>query len=284
MSFTRPVPTQSQRRDGSTLPRRDWRRPSESPATTIPGPREGRKTGTVVSLIVHALLLLLFLLPPALNTDPTLKEEALGGGGPGPAGGGGGGTSGTGGVRYVQLAPPPKPVPPPVPTPQPIVEPPKPIPEPVIPPLEMPKLAEQPKVEIKVQSPVIGIGGGTGTDGTTGNGPGVGGGVGSGIGTGRGSGVGPGTGGGGLENYPPSPTELFIPPMPVPSSVRGFHLIVNFDVDETGKIVGMPVFTPSKDGGYNRKLQDYLKTFKFRPGTTRDGKPIRARYQLIVDF
>ena len=262
--------------------RQVWRRTRAVPATAIPGSRDGKKSGTVVSLVLHALLLLFLLSPAALMTDPNLKEILQGAGGPGPVGGGGGGNSGTGTVRFVTVAPPPKPVSTPVATPQLVIEPPKPV-EPIIPALETPKLASE-KVEVKVQSPIVGTGGGTGSDATNGNGPGVGGGIGSGIGAGKGSGVGPGTGGGGQENYPPSPTELFIPPMPVPSNVRGFHLIVNFDIDEKGKVIGLPVFTPSKDGGYNRKLQDYLKSFKFRPGTTPQGVPIRAKYQMIVDF
>jgi hypothetical protein len=64
-----------------------------------------------------------------------------------------------------------------------------------------------------------GTGGGTGRDGSAGNGPGTGGGNGSGTGTGRGSGNGPGTGGGLQANYPPSPTELFIPPLPSAVSI-----------------------------------------------------------------
>ena len=95
----------------------------------------------------------------------------------------------------------------------------------------IPEVKPEVKAEAKVDVPKVeaiaptpGTGGGTGRDGTTGDGPGAGGGVGSGIGTGRGSGIGPGTGGGSQANYPPSPTELFIPPLPMPDKVRGFHL------------------------------------------------------------
>ena len=275
----RVVPTPSRRLAGAPPSRGGWHRPRDVPATAIPRVRERKRAGTIVALLLHGLLLLFLLSPAALLVDPNLKEIMLGAGGSGPAGGGGGGNSGTGGVNYVHVAPP---KPPPIIAPQLVIEPPKPV-EPVIPPLEMPKLAEEQKIELKVQSPVVGIGGGTGSDRTRGNGPGTGGGVGTGVGTGRGSGLGSGTGGGGQENYPPSPTELFIPPMPMPSSVRGFQLIVDFDIDEKGKVIGL-VFTPSRDGGYNRKLQEYLKSFKFRPGTTLKGDPIRAKYQMIVDF
>jgi protein TonB len=191
-------------------------------------------------------------------------------------------------VKYVQVAPPPAAVTPPVVEPvlpplQPAVEPPKPVvPEPVIPQVELPKLATaDPKAEVKVESPIIGTGGGTGNDGTKGNGPGTGGGVGSGVGTGRGSGVGPGTGGGVGDTYIPTLIEMPIPPQPVPEKINGSKVIVNFDIDAQGKILGIE-FTPTRDGGYNRKLNDLFKTFRFRPAVTHDGVPIRAKYQMEI--
>ena len=144
----------------------------------------------------------------------------------------------------------------------------------------------EPKVEAaKLPQPsiIVGSGGGTGADGTAGSGPGSGGGVGSGIGTGRGSGVGPGTGGGAQANYPPSPIEMFIPPLPVPGSVKGFHLIAEFDIDEKGRVLSM-TFADTPDRGYNRRLADVLRGYRFRPGTQPDGTPIRMKFQLIVDL
>jgi len=225
-----------------------------------------------------------------------ITERPQGAGGAGPAGGGGGGKRGTGGVRehvtFVQVAPPPVVAPPPTVVP-PVV---KPIVQQVavvVPPPELPKPTEpipEVKPEAKVDVPKVeaiapmpGTGGGTGRDGTTGSGPGSGGGVGSGIGTGRGSGIGAGTGGGGQANYPPSPTELFIPPLPMPDKVRGFHLVAEYDVDSTGKVVDFN-YTHTRDGGYNKRLEEVLKSFKFRPGTTPDGKPIRMKAQIVYDF
>ena len=88
-----------------------------------------------------------------------------------------------------------------------------------------------------------------------GAGPGSGGGVGSGIGTGTGTSVGPGTGGGPAGAYPPTPTQFFLPPLPAPSSLKGYHLIAFFDVDEKGNATLLG-FNPSRDDGYNRKLRD----------------------------
>jgi protein TonB len=244
---------------------------------------------TVVSFALHFLLVWALLRPEAVtNTDPNLQVFETGGGGAGPRGGGGGGTRGTGGVKYVQTAPPAAVVPPQVqpvvPPIEPVIEMPKPVvPEPVVPQIELPKLATtDPKAEVKVQSPIVGTGGGTGTDGSRGNGPGSGGGVGSGVGTGRGSGTGPGTGGGPGDHYPPFLIEMPVPPDP-PRKIRGDSVIAIFDVDEKGRVVDFK-FTPTKDGDYNRKLRDMFRTFKFRPATTLDGVPMRAKYPWVYNF
>jgi protein TonB len=253
-----------------------WLRPSRVPSG-MPRGREDWRGGATASFLLHALVVLLIVAPFALTKDITLIEQ--GAGGAGPAGGGGGGTRGTGGVRhetlrYVTIAPPvaPSPPPPVVPPPvQPKIE----LPKPELPAVEAPRIAPL--------SPIAGVGGGTGTDGTAGSGTGSGGGVGTGVGTGKGSGVGAGTGGGRTENYPPTPIEMFIPPMPVPRSARGAKLVVQFDVDEVGKVRGIE-FTPTPDRGYNRRLREVFETFRFRPGTRPDGTPVRMKFQLEIDL
>jgi len=261
------------------------------PAVGLPVRREDRRGWGLLSALLHALLIALLITPLATH-EGIVIERPQGAGGPGPAGGGGGGKRGTGGVqehiRYVQVAPPaPKPqaavVPPPVVQAK---------PQPVLPPVvKPPEITPEAKPELKVEAakpaeataPVAGTGGGTGRDGSAGNGPGTGGGFGSGTGTGRGSGNGPGTGGGTQANYPPSPTEMFIPPLPMPDKVRGFHLVAEYDVDSTGKVVDF-TFTPTRDGSYNKRLKDVLQSFKFRPGTKPDGTPIRMKAQIVYDF
>jgi hypothetical protein len=173
-------------------------------------------------------------------------------------------------IQFVQVAPPPPPVARPTVTfvPPPLI---------AVPP---------PKMEpLKMVEPAVALGASTGSarDPNGGAGPGTGGGVGSGAGTGKGSSIGPGTGGGDQPNYPPSPTEMFIPPLPVPASVRGFHVIAEFDVDEKGRVLSMK-FTETNDRAYNRRLADVLKTFRFRPGTRPDGTPIRMKAQVAIDL
>jgi protein TonB len=271
------------------------------PATGLPTTRQSKRVSALVSLLAH-LLVLALLIRPIGSHEGEVVARAQGAGGAGPAGGGGGGHNGSGGVRehvdYMRIAPAPsataatavttpvkkeRVVPP-------VVAPPKPVPPPavlphpaLVPPVAAAAATPAPEASKIAESPIAGVGGGTGRDGSTGNGPGSGGGVGSGIGTGRGSGTGPGTGGGTQANYPPTTVELFIPPLPIPGKVHGFHGIAEFDVDVDGKVLGF-TFTPTRDGSYNRLLDDVFKRFKFRPGTTPDGTPIRMKVQIPFDL
>jgi periplasmic protein TonB len=163
------------------------------------------------------------------------------------------------------------------------VVPPKPAAEqakPIVPPVtttpQQPAATTQPNV-----AAAPGTGGGNA--GTAGAGPGSGGGVGSGVGPGTGSAAGPGTGGGPAGSYPPSPTQFFLPPLPAPASVKGYHLIAWFDVDEKGNATLLG-FNPSRDGGYNRKLRDVLLSLRFRPGVRADGTPVRDTVDIQFIF
>jgi len=284
MSFTRVVSDEVSERAGARAPRHAWHRTRSLPAVGMPVKGSRRRLATAVSIALHLLMIWVLVRTPNMaDENPNLVLPPGTGGGAGPAGGGGGGMRGTGGVKYVQIAPPPpaappqaKPILPPL---DPVVEPPKPVlPEPKMPTLEVPKLSTtDPKTEVKVESPIIGTGGGTGNDGTRGNGPGTGGGIGSGVGTGRGSGVGPGTGGGPGENYMATLIEMPLLPMDTPPKVKGFTLKAVFDVDEKGNVVHLE-FTPTKDGDFNKKIREALSKFRFRPAVTPMGTPIRSKY------
>ena len=84
-------------------------------------------------------------------------------------------------------------------------------------------------------------------------------------------------------NYPPHPIELFLPPLPVPDRVRGFHMVAEFDVDETGRIVDFN-FSPTPDITYNKKIEEVLGKLRFRPGTTADGMPVRMKTKYNFSF
>lgn len=218
--------------------------------------------------------MLLFLLIGPIAYHTYEGKPTVGGGGEGPAGGGGGGSRGGEHLQFVQIkqasaadvtaiVPVPKIVPPKVAVSKPVTLTPVPAPS-------------------SSAAPVSSVGAGEGTGGA-GSGPGTGGGIGSGTGTGTGTGNGPGTGGGPGTSYPPTPTQFFLPPLPAPSSIRGYHLIAYFDVDERGnaKLLG---FNPSRDGGYNRKLRDVLSALKFKPGVKADGTPVRDTVDIQFIF
>lgn len=251
------------------LPVTKQRRPYRAPLG-MPKGREDWRIGSVISVLAHLSVILVLFTPLAMLGE--MREVGQGAGGPGPAGGGGGGSRGERFraelIRFIQVASAPTPVPPKpevrVPTPPPV---------------------PPPKSEVELPAPSVtpGTGAAAGDQNTPGSGPGTGGGTGSGVGTGTGSSIGPGTGGGNQANYPPTPIEMFIPPLPVPQSVKGFHLIAEFDVDERGRVLSM-TFTETRDRGYNRRLEDVLRGFRFRPGTRPDGTPVRMKAQVVVDL
>jgi hypothetical protein len=79
------------------------------------------------------------------------------------------------------------------------------------------------------------------------------------------------------------PVEMFLPPLPPPSSVRGFRLIAEFDVDSTGRVIAFD-FTRTRDGDYNKRLAEVLREMRFRPGTRPDGSPMRMKAQVGYEF
>ena len=267
--------------------------PEERPRYRVPLglPRrdDGRRASMFISIALH-LLIIGLLVVPLVVADTVIARIEQGAGGAGPAGGGGGGRRGTGGatvetLRYVRLAPDPVPTPtslPAVPAPTPRIEPIAPKPVETTPSPRVPEQSVLPAPQTQVAA-VPGTGGGSGSDGSAGAGPGSGGGVGAGVGTGRGNAVGAGTGGGNQANFPPQPIEFFLPPLPPPSSVRGFRFIAEFDVDSTGRVLDVK-FTETRDGGYNRRIASVLRSMRFRPGTRPDGTPLRMKAQVGYDF
>ena len=271
-------------RDSYEPPDDDWqsatpagaeeRAPFRLPTAMPLPPGENRKMGFSLSLAIHALIVLLLILPLLLT--PTGRSLLVhGAGGNGPAGGGGGGMGPREGLRYIRVAPEPTPRPaqattpaiPPV-----VVQPPV---TPVVPqPVKTPTPEETAPQPTAPTPDATGSGGGSGS--TTGAGPGSGGGIGSGVGTGTGTSVGPGTGGGNDANYPPQPINVVLPPMPYPDRIRGMQIVAEFDVDSTGRVIKWD-FKETPDGAYNRKLKKLFSDLRFRPGVRPDGSPVRSK-------
>jgi hypothetical protein len=224
-------------------------------------------------------MILFLILAPIVGSSNFTHDPAVGGGGPGPAGGGGGGINGPGSrgehLEFVRVKSDPTVMPKPKPLTVPPVKPPEPKPQ-----VESPVIPTPP---VNSAVTTTNSGEGSGNAGTAGAGPGTGGGVGSGVGTGRGSSVGPGTGGGPGKDYPPTLRDLFIPPLPAPDRIKPYHLIAWFDVDEKGNST-LIAFNASKDGGYNRRLSEVLRSLRFRPGVHADGSPMRDTVDVHFIF
>ena len=60
-------------------------------------------------------------------------------------------------------------------------------------------------------------------------------------------------------------------------------MVAVFEVDSTGKVLKFD-FTPTRDGGYNRKLKDVLASIRFRPATRQDGTPVRSQGSVTYLF
>jgi periplasmic protein TonB len=106
--------------------------------------------------------------------------------------------------------------------------------------------------------------------------------VGSGVGTGTGSGIGPGTGGGNATIYPPTPRALFVPPNGTPRKLRGKTIVIELDVDETGKVLAAEFSPRSGDGGYDDQFLASLREQRFRPAVRANGQPIRFTYRYEI--
>ena len=250
----------------------------------------------MVSVVVHSVIIFLLIVPFFMPRN-VIERLQQGAGGPGPAGGGGGGSRGTGGetrekIRFVRVSPTPVPTPttlppivPPPPKVTPKVEPPKPVPV-------QPPVVPKPQV------------GGTGRTGAAGRWSprrsperaaaaaptdrparvleAVAASV---QGSGRGGGVAPVPARG-------AATRRTILPFQSSSSsrrfqrranVRGFHFVAEFDVDSTGRVITFD-FTPTRDGDYNKRIAQVLRSMKFRPGTRPDGSPLRMKAQVGYEF
>lgn len=268
-------------------------RPPYRPPIGVPARRDSRWAGAV-SLLLHALLIAIMIVPLLIVHDAA--DATRGAGGAGAAGGGGGGSRGGArdpyvheDLRYVRVAPPPPPPPAPVPKPNAVVVPvPKPIPPPPKPvatppaPVPPPTAAAPPpdSTPATATGAAPGAGNGAGNSGGPGAGPGTGGGTGTGTGPGRGSGVGPGTGGGEGTIFPPTAELMIIPELPVPGGLKGKTFVVHFEIDETGRVARVDVATGNS--GYDRKLRDRYMQTKWRPAHRADGTPVAAGIDVTI--
>ena len=125
----------------------------------------------------------------------------------------------------------------------------------------------------------------TGAGAGTGGGPGSGTGSGGGSGSGTGPGVGPDSGAGGHGIYfMPQPIGMLLPPMPVPSSVRGRTVTARFEISATGEVLRVTLEPALPDRRYQGEFLEKLRRWAFTPASSPDGRPVPgvcvARFDL----
>lgn len=234
----------------------------------------------ILSLLLHALILLLFLGPIAaqhhirkIETDPGVGTGI----GAGLAGGGGGGSEQ---VTMIDLAAPAIPEPAPG-----LVPPPPPPPDPQQ--LVLPQPTKVALSEVRIDSvpgavtasaAAGGQGTGSGPGSGPGTGPGSGGGSGGGEGGGIGSGVGPGIGRGRLLS--PVPDFMLLPPMPTPGGVRGKKVVVRLAIDAAGTVNEVELIPSTGDRGYDQALRRTAMGWRFRPARDAANRPVPATYDV----
>ena len=269
-------------------------RPKLRPLVGVPegATKVNRKQAAAVAIAAHLFLVFLLVFRFRGEITAALTDGA---GGPGAAGGGGGGRGGSPivpeRIQQYQLTMPP---PPAKSTPS-ILPPIAPVPE-VKKPVETPPIKVEPTPVTSTKAPEApptpgpvsppapgsGEGAGAGKDAGAGSGPGTGGGTGSGIGTGTGSAIGPGTGGGNATIYPAQPRALFVPPNGTPRRLKGKTIVVELELDETGKVLTADFSPRSGDGGYDEQFIASLREQRFRPAVRANGTPVKFTYRYEI--
>jgi hypothetical protein len=233
------------------------------PPVGIPGAGEGRWRGVVVSVLFHALVVALLLVPAVAAVIVHTDRRSAGLRGLFGGGGGRGRLQET--LHYLTTPEPPK-----VPVKPPPTPPPKPPP---------PTSSVAPVAPAAAETTRVVADGGTPGD----SGPGRGGGTGAGEGTGVGNGTGPGVGGtGGTKIH--ARTDFFaIPAGLVPKRPRPFHLHAVFAVTARGDATLLSI-TKADDGDFNRQVRDALMETHFKPATMPDGTPVADTVPIDIDY
>jgi hypothetical protein len=240
-------------------------RPPIIPSLKMPD-SPGSYTGLVLSVCLHAIIILLLGLEgqrlwtrTASQGDPSLASSG--------SGGGGGGSR----VAYITLPSLPKtespprfkvaiPIPPPTKTAQPKSE--------VVP-------VSQPVAAIPESSATTAMvdTANSASGGRQGAGTSSGAGTSTGVGSTNGPGSGTGTGGGGQGGTlkPPEPRDMAFPFDAPPKELRGVSLNVTFWVRDDGRVERYQVEPAIADRDYARKFDEVMRAFRFTPARAPNG-------------
>ncbi|MEP6591508.1 MAG: hypothetical protein ABJC19_10020, partial [Gemmatimonadota bacterium] len=235
---------------------------------SLPASSERSRTATLISTLVHLILIAVLVRVTAEVVHPTRSpigdafQLAIGGGGGG----------GKGGAAFA--APPP---PPPV---EQALPPPVVVPTIVPPPLTpvAPETAFRDTTPTASAVAAAGRGGGSGGGTGTGTGPGTG----SGVGPGSGSGTGGGNGSGGKGGTEPVGRQMVLPAPDPPKSLRGKEIEVTFSIDAAGNVVALHIRPEISDRAYGKKFEDLMRAYTFVPARDSLGRAVAATTVITV--
>ena len=249
---------------------------------SLPGPTRRGLLATIVSFLLHALVIYLAI---RLTANVVMPDHSPIGDAIQLALGGGGGGGGQGGAAFEHPVTRPPPPPPPLPTPIPptVVPPPPPVATVTPPPPALQQPVPPPTTAANPNP--------SKTDAAAGSGTGSGGGGGSGTGTGTGSGQGPGTGSGsgggsgsGKGGFPPQPKQMIVPGLDGPKKLHGKTVEVTFHVAADGRVTDISVVPPIEDRAYGRKFDVVMRDYRFTPARDPNGNPVPGVTTIAVTF
>lgn len=82
----------------------------------------------------------------------------------------------------------------------------------------------------------------------------------------------------------PKPTDIFIPPLPIPNGVRGNHSTIRVVVDTVGRVIPDSVLVCGiSDVAYSQRVADAVAALQFRPRQIA-GRPVVSPALFLFDF
>ena len=83
---------------------------------------------------------------------------------------------------------------------------------------------------------------------------------------------------------PPEPRQLILPPAEVPKTLRGVTIAVTFLIGPEGRVDEVRFSPEPDDRGFGRKLEEILRSYRFRPARGTDGLPIAGTFAVQLTF
>jgi TonB family protein len=77
---------------------------------------------------------------------------------------------------------------------------------------------------------------------------------------------------------------LILPPAEIPSNLRGVTISVTFLVDPQGRVDQVRFSPEPNDRGFAKKLEEVMRSYRFRPARGPDGLPVAGSVAVQLTF